>query len=167
MRTYFQRIDFDKDGSITRKDFEGMAARFAEHSKLQGDAAKSLSDKVTAVWDKYLHSLGENGISQDAFIAGMEKQVKDPALKGTLEGPLPLFFQAVDSNNDGMISADEFGDFFRILGLDAGMGPASFAAIDTNNDGLLSQDEFVEAGSKFFISEDTAEPTRLFWGPLV
>ncbi len=49
MRTYFQRIDFDKDGSITRMDFEGMAARFTEHSKLTGDAATNLTAKVTAV----------------------------------------------------------------------------------------------------------------------
>ena len=103
----------------------------------------------------------------EAFIAGMEKQVKDPSLKPTLEGPLPLFFQAVDANNDGFISADEYGDFFRILGMDPGMAPASFAAIDTDNDGLLSQQEFTTAGSKFFISEDQNEPTRLFWGPLV
>ncbi len=97
----------------------------------------------------------------------MEKQVKDPSLKDTLEGPLPLFFQAVDANNDGFISADEYGDFFRILGMDPAMAPASFSAIDTDNDGLLSQDEFTQAGSKFFISEDNNDPIRFFWGPLV
>ena len=49
MKTYFQRIDFDKDGSITRKDFEGMAARFIEQAKFSGDQAQALQGKVTAV----------------------------------------------------------------------------------------------------------------------
>lgn len=49
MRTYFQRIDFDKDGAITRKDFEGMAERVIETGKLQGDQQEDLRRTLTAV----------------------------------------------------------------------------------------------------------------------
>ena len=49
MNTYFLRIDFDHDGVITRKDFEGMGVRFAETGKLSGDNAKNLCDKVCKV----------------------------------------------------------------------------------------------------------------------
>ena len=49
MRTYFTRIDFDKDGSITRKDFEGMAARFISDGKLDAAKGKELTDTLTAV----------------------------------------------------------------------------------------------------------------------
>jgi len=166
MRTYFDRIDFDKDGAITRKDFEGMAARFAD--KLDAAKAKDLTTNITNVWDKYLQGVGGGeAIQKDPFINAMKGLVKDPAMKATLEGPLPLFFHAVDTNNDGMISEDEFGNFFAILGLDVSMAPATFQAIDTNNDGQLSQEEFTEAGSEFFLSEDPSKPTKLFWGPLV
>jgi len=166
MRTYFDRIDFDKDGAITRKDFEGMAARFAD--KLDSAKAQDLTANITNVWDKYLQSVGGGQpIAKDAFIAAMKTMAKDPGSKATLEGPLPLFFRAVDANNDGMISEDEFGYFFQILGLDTAMAPASFQAIDTNADGQLSLQEFTEAGSEFFLSEDPSKPTKLFWGPLV
>ena len=47
MRTYFARIDFDKDGSITRKDFEGMATRFA--SELSKEKADDLKTTLTNV----------------------------------------------------------------------------------------------------------------------
>jgi len=165
MNTYFQRIDFDKDGSITRKDFEGMATRFSE--KLPKDKADDLVKTITNVWDQYLHGVGGGeSIAKDAFIDAMKKLVKDPNMKATLEGPLPLFFHAVDSNDDGMISEDEFANFFRILGLDPAMAPATFQAIDTNNDGLLSKEEFTHAGTEFFLSEDPSLPTKLFWGPL-
>ena len=49
MKTYFVRIDFDKDGSITRKDFEGMASRFAASGKMPADQTATLSKTLTAV----------------------------------------------------------------------------------------------------------------------
>lgn len=166
MKTYFTRIDFDKDGSITRKDFDSMASRFAEKSKMNADCAATLKSHLTAIWDKFL-SGGKEAVTQADFVAQMAKNVKDPAMKGCIEGPLPLFFSAIDDNNDGMISGDEFGLFFELLGMDKAMAPSSFQAIDTNNDGLLSLEEFTQAGSEFFFSEDPALPTKLFWGPLV
>jgi len=167
MNTYFLRIDFDHDGAITRKDFEGMGARFAESGKLTGDNAKTLQNKVCEIWDKYLQPIG-NGepLGKDAFIGGMKKNVGCPDLAGAVSGPLPLYFAAVDANNDGMIQADELAEFFSILGLDAKMATESFKAIDTNNDGLLSVEEFTEAGIEFFTSEDESKPSKLFWGPL-
>ena len=51
MKTYFNRIDFDKDGAITRADFEGMAKRFNETGKLtsarQADMLTTLTDVST------------------------------------------------------------------------------------------------------------------------
>merc|ERR1711868_216926 len=82
MRTYFERIDFDKDGAITRADFEGMASRFAKDGALDAGKAADLMTTLTGVWDTYL--------------------------KATLEGPLPLFFHAVDRNNDGQIDQKEY-----------------------------------------------------------
>ena len=167
MKTYFSRIDFDKDGAITRKDFEGMGTRFVEKEKADAATGEIIKTKICAVWDNFLSKVGGDGINEAAFIEAMKKQVGDASLKETLQGPLPLFFAAVDANNDGFISSDEYGIFFDIIGLDPNMAPASFQAIDTNNDGLLSQDEFIEAGTEFFINEDAASPSKLFWGPLV
>lgn len=49
MRTYFDRIDFDKDGVITRSDFEGMADRFIESERLDPGRGKELKDKLIQV----------------------------------------------------------------------------------------------------------------------
>lgn len=167
MKTYFNRIDFDKDGAITRKDFESMAERFSKESQMAPDHAKILSDSLTGVWDQFLAKVsGGQGINQDAFIESMKAQVKDPNAKSVVEGPLPLFFRAVDTNEDNMISMEEYGIFFKMLGLDPNMAPDSFKAVDTNNDGLLSQEEFIAAGSDFFMN-DGDSPNKVFWGPLV
>jgi len=168
MRTYFERIDFDKDGSITRADFEGMATRFAKDGALDAAAKDALMATLTGVWDKYLITFaGGNDVNKEAFVEGMKKQVKDPQLKASLEGPLPLFFNAVDRNADGEIDQGEYEEFFKILGLDPVMAPASFQAIDADGDGQLTTAEFVSAGLEFFLSEDPSKATKLFWGPLV
>lgn len=168
MKTYFQRIDFDKDGAITQKDFEGMAERFVKFEKLDEAKGADLKGKLLQVWEKYLKDDNKGqALNQEAFIATLKKQVSDPSLRTTLAGPLPLFFSAVDANSDGNIQEDEFRLFFEILGLDGNLAPDTFKAIDTNNDGQLSLEEFVQAGVDFFTSEDEKCPTRLFWGPLV
>lgn len=165
MQTYFTRIDFDHDGSLTRADFEGMAKRFGE--KLDADKAKALTGHLLAIWDKYLSTVGGgNSITQEAFIGSLQKLVDDPSMKGTLEAPLPLFFQVVDSNNDGLISKEEYAVFFDILGLKDG-ADAAFTAIDTDKDGQLSEKEFVTAGSDFFLNKTGEHPSDIFWGPLI
>jgi hypothetical protein len=49
MKTYFQRIDFDKDGAITQKDFEGMADRFVSSEKLDEKRGAELKAKLLQV----------------------------------------------------------------------------------------------------------------------
>jgi len=168
MRTYFTRIDFDKDGSITQKDFEAMAARFIEREKLDACRGADLKKKLLDVWEKFLKDVAAGqSLTLPLFIESMKNQVHDPKLKTTLAGPLPIFFSAVDANNDKMIQQDEFELFFDIIGLDPKLAGDSFKAIDTNNDGQLSVDEFVQAGTEFFTCEDEKCPSKLFWGPLV
>jgi Ca2+-binding EF-hand superfamily protein len=168
IKTYFHRIDFDKDGAITQKDFEAMSDRFVSAEKLDAARGKQLKEKLLTVWDKYLKSVaGGKSLTESVFIEAIKKQKNEHHLKETFGGPLPLFFSAVDANNDGQIQEDEFTLFFQILGLDASLAPASFKAIDENNDGQLSLAEFVQAGTDFFTSEDEKSPSKLFWGPLV
>lgn len=47
--TYFERIDVDKDGIITRKDFEAMGDRFADLKTLSEEALTRLRNSLTAV----------------------------------------------------------------------------------------------------------------------
>ena len=61
MKTYFNRIDFDKDGSITRKDFEGMAQRFADSGKIAGEHKDQLSVTLTAVSTRMRDSSTRHG----------------------------------------------------------------------------------------------------------
>lgn len=49
LKTYFKRIDFDKDGAITVHDFESMADRFVESEKLDAARGADLKKKLVQV----------------------------------------------------------------------------------------------------------------------
>jgi len=170
-KTYFKRMDYDKDGVITRKDFEGMAARFIAAGNFNAERGAALTATLEATWDKYLKDLSnKDQITEQDFISNLKKVAADSSHHAALKGPLPLFFQCIDSNADGMIDLDEYINFFVILGVENPdpIARAAFAAIDQNNDGLLSIDEFTDAGFDFFTNTtDESKPSKLFFGPLV
>ena len=170
-RTYFKRMDYDKDGVITRKDFEAMAERFIAAGKFDDARAAELRTTLAACWDKYLKDMAnQDQITEADFIGNLKKVAADSSHHAALAGPLPLFFQCIDSNADGMIDLGEYVNFFVILGVEnpEPLATASFKAIDQNNDGLLSIDEFTEAGLEFFTNiTDEGKASKMFFGPLV
>jgi len=164
----FDRVDFDKDGSITQKDFEGMGERFAV--ELPADKAAELKATFTEVWGKYQSVMVRQGdsISKDAFMAGMLTLANEPGKRtARLQSTLPLLFHAVDANGDGKIDEGEFAKFFTLMKIDPAAAPATFKAIDDNGDGEISLEEFIECGTEFFLSQDESKSSKIFWGPLV
>lgn len=170
-KTYFKRMDYDHDGVITRKDFEGMAERFIAKGELTGDKAKALHKSIETTWDKYLSDLAnKDQITEKDFVKNLKKVVEDEKHHNDLLGPLPLFFKCIDRNEDDQIDMGEYVIFFEILGIEnaAVLAEPSFKAIDTNADGYLSVDEFTQAGKDFFTNAtDESTPTKFFFGPLV
>lgn len=97
----------------------------------------------------------------------MRHVMTDKALAKRVHKFLPYLFQAVDKDNSGEISIEEFKLFFKCMGLTDRDAEVSFAAIDYNNDGTLSIKEFVKLGKDFFLTENPKRVSRHFWGPLV
>ena len=77
-----------------------------------------------------------------------------------------VFFDAVDTDADGVISVKEFEVYFDAMGVGKKHAKASFASIDSDHDGKISRDEFVGTAIEFFNSTDPAHPSTLFFGPL-
>ena len=56
---------------------------------------------------------------------------------------LPLIFDAIDTNSDDAIAADEFAAYFASLGVnDKAFAHLVFKSMDSNNDGVLSKRGF-------------------------
>ena len=79
-----------------------------------------------------------------------------------------MIFDAIDTNADGGIAAEEFATYFTSLGVnDAAFAAQVFKAMDTDGDGSLSRAEFSSFGTQFFLGQDAAHASKNFFGPLV
>lgn len=108
-----------------------------------------------------------NLVTVEQYLADMYHVMTDKSLRKKVHKFLPFLFQAVDKDNSGEISIEEFKLFFNCLGLTDQDAEMSFNAIDKNSDGMLSIKEFVKLGRAFFLTENPKHVSRNFWGPLV
>lgn len=75
-----------------------------------------------------------------ALRGGRDDHTKQKAISETL----PLIFNAIDTNSDGMIESAEFQLFFESLGIvDKRFTIDVFKEMDTNHDLYLSQQGFL------------------------
>ena len=76
------------------------------------------------------------------------------------------YMVAVDANQDGMMSRDEYEPIFMYLFNDAGCCKTSFDAADTDCDGLLTLCEYSTYAVSYFLS-DKEDGSQCYWGTIV
>lgn len=168
MRTLHGIFDVNNDGVISFDDFEYLSKKFGDLGHLSEQEKNEFADILRSTWEM---NWGEptpyNLVTVEQYLADMFHVMTDKDLKKKVHKFLPYLFQAVDKDNSGEISIEEFKLFFNCLGLTDRDATMSFAAIDKNNDGVLSIKEFVKLGRDFFLTENPKRVSKHFWGPLV
>jgi Ca2+-binding EF-hand superfamily protein len=80
---------------------------------------------------------------------------------------MPLIYDAIDSDSDGLITTKEFGIYFQSINVfDENAIKLAFMAMDLDGDNCLSRSEFAAFGKDFFLSVDEESPSKYFFGPL-
>jgi Ca2+-binding EF-hand superfamily protein len=117
-------------------------------------------------WARYYDETSKREpVTVQVYIRSMKEHSTED-FKELLDRFSTLFFDVMDSNNNGYIEKGDFRLFFSIVGLDAAAADEAFKVIDTNGDGRLSREEFKTAYLDFWTSEDETSPNRFFFGPL-
>lgn len=117
---YMAAIDTDSDGQISAA--EAASAREQAFTKIDAD--------------------GDGKISQEEFTANQHKQMqrRQEAMRKRMEehrqNRAARMFDVQDSNDDGVISSEEF----------LSRGEKRFARVDRNEDGFISRDEIKRHG---------------------
>ena len=154
----------NKDGYISKEDFEDMAKRFIEYGKLRGEQAEGHRKAFHDIAE-VLHLQEGVKVSREQYLSGAVE-----FCPGTEETTAILFsksFDVVDTDGDGIISPEEFRVYFKCMGINESHAKASFDGIDTDKDGKISRDEFIAASIEFFYGFDKSSGANLFYGPLV
>jgi Ca2+-binding EF-hand superfamily protein len=75
------------------------------------------------------------------------------------------FFDLIDDDHDGRVTAKDWRRFIAIWGID-GDAQENFARLDTDHDGFLSFDDVLSLYMEFLLSDDYDAPGNFMFGNL-
>lgn len=122
-------MDTDGNGTVDSAEFSAVAQALASNSNSSSSSSSSSSTSVTDIFTK-LDSNGDGGLSTDEFMAALKnsKPQKAQGEDGGMPPPpsdsssstdstdsqsIDKIFSALDTNQDGSISADELAALFE------------------------------------------------------
>ena len=168
MKTRMTRLDINKDGYISREDYELMSKRMAERSGMTKEQAEQTHKEMMKVADVFGLKPGVKVAIQEAA-----RKASDAILSQAMEDMFhtvhDLLFDIIDTNKDGHISMKELGDYFYTIAPDLTEAEVvhSFNTIDTNKNGEISREEFKAAAYDFLHGVEETELSRVFFGKLL
>ena len=117
MRTRMSRLDINKDGYISREDFELMGEKLAEHSGMTKEQAESTTREFLKVADMINLKPGVKKPLEEAAKKSNESYLSmSPKEKISLvNGTHNVLFDAIDTNKDGHISVKEFKVYLNLI----------------------------------------------------
>ena len=158
------RLDINKDGFISREDYELMGKKLAEQSGIIEEQAAATNKEIMMVADAFNLKPRVRGPLEEAAKKANETILSmSPAeRKAFVTASHNLLFDAIDTNKDGHISVNEFKVYFNVIA--PGTSEAeiihSFNAIDTNKNGEISREEFMAAAEDFIHEVEETELQR-------
>ncbi len=154
--------DADKDGMITRSDFEAPVKLFSEIEGIKKDKVDAYRRHIEELCE--MHGLTDpfKGLSYNEAKRATAKLADDP---NKIE-MFTFMFNLLDMNQDGNISFDDWQICYRCIGANTAFAKASFEAMDTDGDGSVSLDEFRAYHCEFFFSTENTLNSGILYGPL-
>jgi hypothetical protein len=166
---YFEVMDTDGDGRITKQDYLSSADKVIAVLKLDpaSPPAQVLKANYARNWDALVASglARKDAVTPDEWIQhwyrlGLDpKRLEEIAVKHG-EGIMQVF----DADHDQRISKAEWALFFSTIGHPEKHYELGFQKLDRNHDGYLTLDEIRTGGREFFTSDDAEAPGNWLFG---
>ncbi|XP_044260480.1 sarcoplasmic calcium-binding protein [Tribolium madens] len=168
IRTFHGILDVNKDGVISYDDFKLLAERFIKLGHLSEKHTHEFQNLLKDLWEKRWGPISPyNLVTVEQFLEDMHHVINDKHLVRRAHSFLPYLFRALDKDQSGEISEDEFKLFFQCLGLQEEDAILAFRSMDEDGDGVVTMKEFVKHGREFFLTEDENKISKYFFGPLM
>lgn len=141
--SFFERLDTNKDGQVSRAEAEVAGQQFFDRLDANKDnevTAQETDDGTRVMREEELgarfKTLDKNGDGRLTL-----EEAKVPV----------MFFERLDTNRDKVASREEFQ---AVAKLNAGGGELGFRRVDGNGDGKVTRAEATEAVTRRFASAD-------------
>ena len=137
MQTRMTRLDINKDGYISREDYELMGKKLAEHNGMAREQAEQTRRELIKVADALNLKPGVKIPLEEAAKRASETilSMSPSERKASINIGHNLLFDAIDTNKDGHISVQELKVYFNVIapGISEAEVIHSFNTVDTDS----------------------------------
>ncbi|MDH5403719.1 MAG: EF-hand domain-containing protein [Candidatus Heimdallarchaeota archaeon] len=161
----FQAMDADKNGVIDENDFKRLGENFSSIQKSEMDFNAMFMDvhqTITTLAD----TNKDQKVSVDEFYTFWDKTLGSNEGYGKfVTGFAQSFFKILDSNNDSMITKDEYGTFLKAFGADNFDPTTTFEGLAEGSE-YITSDRWMTVIEEFFTETELGKPGNLLFGPM-
>lgn len=169
---YFRLYDVDDDGRIARPDFERVVenVRHLHGAREDSVAHRDLQDGFLARWKALAASADvdqDGGVDLTEWLAYWDAVIGDDARYWSeVASVAQLLFETFDTDEDGVLGADEFVNFYAVYGLKSALARQVFLDLDADGDGEVTLEELVNMAHEFYRGDDPEAPGSRLFGPI-
>lgn len=168
----FKILDFDHDGLLQQRDFQGLGDNVAIFRCLMPPS--EVEDFITRRGQEFWHSLTAFLANQEPSRCNLTNWLKylEAVAVDEIYGPFEKLAQQMtddiffiyDKDHNNFLSKQEYMCFFVSLRVEIKFIDICFKKLDVNGDLQLSKEELTSAIMDFFTSDDTKRPGNLLFG---
>lgn len=162
----FSAMDSDDDGEVSQSEMESYIEK---QGGTQGQA-DSLFSALTQS-----NSAGTSGVSESQMASAVSQAQQTRQAHGghhhhhhksgdandQADNVSSSLLQALDSNDDGSVSEDEFSNFITANGGTAADASSDFAALNTTNSNALTSADFAKAYNAYQTQQNAQSPNSM------
>lgn len=168
---YFRVYDVDDNGTISLPDFERVVenVRALYGVDETSGAHASLRDGYMLRWSALAASADKDrsgGVDLDEWLTYWEGVIDDDArYEVEIASVAERLFEVFDTDEDGVLGADEFCNFYGVYGLKSALARQVFIDLDEDGDGRVTRKELMVMAHQFYRGNDPAAPGNRLFGP--
>jgi Ca2+-binding EF-hand superfamily protein len=172
LRRYFDAIDADESGALTRGGFELVARRYVDALGLAHDSEEAARTRTATlkIWDDLIEPMDANGdgeVSPEEFSAAFGRfLLADRAVYAASMRPsADAYFDLCDADGSGEVDEREF---VRLMGaacaIPAGEAAATYRSLVPAGHEGMTRDSWHGALLEFFYDEDPGAAANHLFG---
>ena len=154
--------DADKNGVITRSDFDLVVERYKQSAGGTTEKIETMSKMMNTFCDRLGLVDDSVAFSYEEFEQRWLEIIDEESFLAPFRG----LFKCLDANGDNGIDMNEWKIHNVAMGIPPEHAQDSFNAIDVNKDGVISEEEFLNYHYEFFRSTENKLNSAILYGPL-
>ena len=161
----FSAMDSDGDGTVSQSEMESYIEK-------QGGTQGQADSLFSAIDQTNSATGGSSGVSESQLASAVSQaqQVqqahgghhhhrhKSEATTGQADNTASALLRALDGNDDGSVSEDEFSSFITANGGTAADASSDFSALNTSGSNALTSADFAKAFNAYQTQQNTQSP---------